>query len=488
VRRLFVWDTDRFSRASSIRTAALLDRLMSAGLTHIHTADEIYDLDEDIDLVLLNIKQDLGKAAYSKAISKNILRSRQARARLGLWPGGPVPTGYQVGADGHLVLDPLWAPVIRWIFERYAYSSASIRDICGQLNADPSAPKPPSGRWGSSFVSRLLRRRVYLGTVIYGERTVGKYFHNEGGQISRSKGQRGQRVYSKAAPDSAVICEQAHEPLISQELFDAVQRKLPAQRWRRTTPIRGGGAWVLSGLAYCGCCGSTMTGRTAYHKRDYQQGKTVYTYRRLFCSGQRDSGLPCTAGQVDQDVILSELAKLVKAEFGKPARVERIGKQIEKLLEEKAGKDVARREALTVKLNALDADLATATRRLLVLPDDIVPQARREYETMQKERAALAQELSQLDEVRQVGQAEAQRMREAIQDLGRLEEVIAEKPPELVRDLLGRIVERVTLHFTTAGAVWKNGRYWRPLARIEVDFLPEVSHLFNAHLSTTARN
>jgi hypothetical protein len=55
IRGLFVWDMDRLSRASSIRTAAILDQLTQAGLIHIHTADEVYDLEEDLDLVLLNL-------------------------------------------------------------------------------------------------------------------------------------------------------------------------------------------------------------------------------------------------------------------------------------------------------------------------------------------------------------------------------------------------------------------------------------------------
>jgi DNA invertase Pin-like site-specific DNA recombinase len=475
VRRLFVWDTDRFSRASSIRTAALLDRLMEAGLTHIHTADEVYDLDEDLDVVLLNLKQDLMKAGYAKSISKNILRDRQARAALGLWPGGPIPTGYQRGDDGHLVVDPLWAPIIRWIFDRYAYSSASLADICRELNADPAVPRPPSGCWNNSFVHRILIRRAYLGHVHYGEYAGGKYYQNQGGQVVRVKGSRGRRRMRKAPPGNAVVCENAHEPLVTQETFDAVAKKLFAQRWKRTTPIAGGGVWVLSGLACCGSCGHSMVGRTDHHKRAGAGGKTLeYVYRKLFCTGKRDCGLPCTSGSVSQDVILTELTALIKAEFGKPSHVERIGRQIEKLLADKEGQDVERRDALTAKLLTLDNDLTTATRRLLVLPDDVLPHARREFENMQKEREALSKELERLDEARQVSQTEAQRMREALADLGRLESIITEKPPELVRDLLQRVVKQVTLHFDAAAA--SPGK----LARIDVAFRPEVAHLFTA--------
>lgn len=483
VRHLFVWDTDRFSRASSIRTAALLDRLMSAGLTHIHTADEEYDLEEDLDLVLLNLKQDLTKAAYAKAIGKNVLRGRQQRARQGLWPGGPIPTGYLLGKDGHLAVDPVWAPAVRWLYQRYANTSASLGDICRELNNDATALKPPSGEWRPAFVRRILTRVVYLGTVVYGERSCGKYYRNAAGQVERVKGQGGRKSNRIADEGSAIIHENAHEPLIDRETWEAAGRKLVAQRWKRTTPIPGGGGWVLSGLAYCGCCGRRMIGQTARHPRKRKNDSTTYVYRRLFCPGQRDRGLPCTAGQVQQDVILEELAALVKQEFGKPSRVEKIGKQIEKLIRQQEGETERRRDALTTKLHALDTDIATATRRLLILPDDILPAARREFDAMKREREELAKELTRLDEERQVSQEEAQQMRKALTDLGRLEEIISSKPPELVRDLLSRIVEKVELHFEPPGKADAIGRRRKALAYIDVTFRPEVAHLFCAGTS-----
>jgi site-specific DNA recombinase len=476
VRGLFVWDMDRLSRASSLRTAAILDQLTQAGLTHIHTADEVYDLEEDLDLVLLNLKQDLTKAAYAKAIGKNVLRSRQNRARQGLWPGGPLPLGYLLGEGGRLAVDPDWSDLIRWIYRRYADTADSLADVCRRLNNDAASKKPPSGEWSPHYVRRILTRDVYLGTLVYGERSCGKYFRNEGGQVVRVKGNAGRKTHHKADAGSAIVTEGAHEAIVDRVTFDAVGRKLTANRWKRTTPIPGGGAWVLSGIAFCGCCGRRLIGTTQRHKR----GEATYVYRRLFCPGQRDRGTPCTAGQATQDVVLTELAALVKAEFGKPARVQRIGKQIEKLLAAREGEDDKRRQSLAAKLKALDLDLATAARRLLVLSEEEFPELQAAYAAMKREREQLAAELNRTEEGQQVTREEASRMREALTDMGRLEEVIADKPPELVRDLLGRIVEKVTLHFEEPRSPDAIGRRKRPLSHIDVTFRPEVAHLFTA--------
>jgi site-specific DNA recombinase len=470
-RALFVWDTDRLSRASSIRTAAVLDRLMQAGLTYIYTPDEVYDLEEDLDLVLFNLKQDLTKAAYAKAIGKNVLRSRLARARAGLWPGGVVPGGYLRGADGHLAVDPAWAPVIRWTFDRYANTADSLADVCRRLNRDPAAPKPPSGRWCSRYVHRILTNDVYLGTITYGDRVRGKYYRNDGGQVARVKGRSGCAREYRAEPGSAVVCEGAHEALVDKATFDAVAAKLAGNRWTKERHSGRRGEWVLTGMAYCGCCGRRLRGRT-YH--DARRPGKCYVYRRLVCPGRGEHGEPCGAGEALQDVVLRELAALVKGEFGKPAHVERIGRKIEALLGQQEGETARRREALAAKLAAIEADIATATRRLLILPEDILADARREFEAMKRERESLAAELAGADEARQVSRAEAQRMREALADLGRLEEVIADKPPELVRDLLARIVEKVTLHFEADPA----GGRKHPLSHLDVTFRPEVAHLF----------
>src|SRR4051812_8137344 len=51
-------DGDRLSRASSIRTAAVLDRLMGAGVTHLLTSEGWLDLEDEGDVLLHNVKQD----------------------------------------------------------------------------------------------------------------------------------------------------------------------------------------------------------------------------------------------------------------------------------------------------------------------------------------------------------------------------------------------------------------------------------------------
>jgi hypothetical protein len=133
----------------------------------------VYDLEEDLDLVLLNLKQDLTKAAYAKAIGKSVLRDRQDRARKGLWPGSLAPLGYRLGGDGRLAVEAEWADVVRWLYRRYADTADSLADVCRRLNNDPAAKKPPSGEWSPQYVRRILTNPAYTGALVWGECSCG---------------------------------------------------------------------------------------------------------------------------------------------------------------------------------------------------------------------------------------------------------------------------------------------------------------------------
>src|SRR3954463_6822025 len=82
---LGAWGADRLSRADSIRTAAVIDRLMCAGVSRLLTQDGWVDFESDIDRLLFNIRQDMSRSAYSKGLSKNVARSGVRRATEGRW-------------------------------------------------------------------------------------------------------------------------------------------------------------------------------------------------------------------------------------------------------------------------------------------------------------------------------------------------------------------------------------------------------------------
>src|SRR5262245_60464102 len=56
------WDGDRFSRGSAIRTARVLDDLMSAGVSYLYSTEGWVDLEDEADVLIHNVKQGMSRS------------------------------------------------------------------------------------------------------------------------------------------------------------------------------------------------------------------------------------------------------------------------------------------------------------------------------------------------------------------------------------------------------------------------------------------
>ena len=94
-----------------------------------------------------------------------------------------------------------------------------------------------------------------------------------------------------------------HEPIISQELWDSVQkRKKRANR----AAARGTHSNRLSGYLYCADCGRRMTLQTHYSKKD---GSIQYSYR---CGGYASRVNSCTSHTISADNVEALILSAVK--------------------------------------------------------------------------------------------------------------------------------------------------------------------------------
>ena len=94
-----------------------------------------------------------------------------------------------------------------------------------------------------------------------------------------------------------------HEPIISQELWDSVQK--------RRSRVNRASAWGthsnrLSGYLYCADCGRRMTLQTHYSKKD---GSVQYSYR---CGGYASRVNGCTAHSISADNVEALILSSVK--------------------------------------------------------------------------------------------------------------------------------------------------------------------------------
>jgi site-specific DNA recombinase len=481
VEAVVVWDADRFSRADSIRTAACISRLLDAGVSRMLSAEGWTDWGNDIDRVFYNLKQDLTKASFSKNMSRNVTRAMIARALEGAWVGGPIPYAYIVGDDGKLALgDPVRVEAVRWMFRTYCDTPASLADIAYQLNAQ-GIPAPRGGLWTRVAVRRILLNAKYLGDMHWNESHRGKFHRVNNGQVAkasdRTRTRRQRNLRHNPAepnpPEHHIVVTDAHPPIVDAKTFARVAEKLRGHR--RTTPVPGGGDWLLTGLLFCGHCGYRMWGRVETPKSG--NGKKVYVYRRYVCGGNRTHGRGfCRTNRASQDAILTEVVALIRSNFCDPDSLAKLRTEIVKLAAEKEEELTACKQRLQDHVAELDRQIEKGTERLLLVPKDLIEKATAKLRAWQDQRAQANAELARIDAVADAGAELGSRVEEAIGLLERLEEVIHEGDPNEIRSALGGMVKKIILHFDyndeAAGSVKQ-----AELAGVEVELQSQLVNL-----------
>jgi hypothetical protein len=420
---------------------------MDSGITRLITPEGPVDLTDETDRVMFLMRQELGRAAFSRSLSKNVTRSALRRALEGLWVSGNPPYGYVIGPDGKLALgDPAEVEAVRWMFRQYAETADSLGDLVRRLN-EMGFPPPhgglSAGHWRRNALCKMLKNPAYVGDIAWNRVHRGKYSRVERGEVRQSSERRKRRALKNDQAD-VILSENAHPALVDRDTFATVARKLVAMRWKRTTPIPGGGEWVLSGLMRCGDCGEPMYGRKEEHRR----GKQRYVYRRYFCSSNARHGKgSCRNNSVLQEWIVEALAALVCDSFADGANVELLTAQLEATAREEVRQTNAKVRALEEQLAELDAKIEHGKGNLLLIPADLVAGASAQLRKWQEERSKLAAERDSTAQAVAEDAATAARVSKALKRLQTLQKRITTAPPDQVRDVFRHLVKSVTVRF-----------------------------------------
>lgn len=243
---------------------------------------------------------------YAKDTSNKIRTIFDARMQDGKRCSGSIPYGYnRLPPDKQrLVIDPVAAEVVRRIF-LLANEGKSTRAIAEKLTEEkiliPAAyekeyhPEQYNGikysnpnLWGMSTVRTILERQEYLGHTVL-RKSVGTNF-----KLHKRK---------TTQTDEQYVFKNTHEPIISQELWDSVQR-----RRKRVSRASAWGSHTnrLSGYLYCADCGRRLTLQTHYSKKT---GAVQYSYR---CGGYASRVDSCTAHSILADNVETLILSCVK--------------------------------------------------------------------------------------------------------------------------------------------------------------------------------
>ena len=279
---VIVNDVDRLGRGDSI-DQEIIKYTFAAAHCLIITPSRDIDPASPSDQDMLDFSLFLARFEYRK-ISQRMSEGRVRSAARGNAVSA-IPYGYRrLRAKDRVTLepDPAEAPNVKLFFQLYASGRYSLRSLTAHIE-DMGIRNRDGKPFTSTFFRHAFQNPVYIGTIVFGRQKVIKAIED------------GKRVKHTVNASAPLIIPNAHEPIIDQETFDAVQI-IHSEARRRFAPVNKNYDLQnpLAGLLICGYCGRIM-GR----RKSHQYVMAVCRTHNCPCSG--------TMLHIVEDAVISTL-------------------------------------------------------------------------------------------------------------------------------------------------------------------------------------
>ena len=227
---VLVYKLDRLSR-SQRDTLYLIEEVFLPNKVDFISMQESFDTSSPFGKAMIGLLAVFAQLEREQ-IKERTKMGRLARAKTGLYHGGGyIPIGYDY-EDGKLVINPYEAQQVQKIFEWYL-AGMSLQAIIDRLHDEGYTNRYSSySSW--SGIRYILENETYLGRIHFGE----------------------------------VLVENAHEPIISEEQFNAVQI-MRGKRRRKDGVVSFQAKYLLTGMLFCGKCGGRYYLRNSGKYRYY---------------------------------------------------------------------------------------------------------------------------------------------------------------------------------------------------------------------------
>lgn len=374
--------------------------------------------------VLLTIMASLAQQE-SESLSKNVKLGLQFR-----YQNGEVQVnhnrfmGYTKDENGHLIIVPSEAEVIKRIYLEYLQGS-SLKQIGESLEADGILTAAGKAKWRPETIKKILKNEKYIGDALLQKTyTV---------DVLTKK-----RVQNNGIVPQYYV-ENNHEPIIPRDLYMQVQEEM----LRRANMHSGekmkkrvySSKYALSSIVYCSKCGDIYR-RIAWNNR----GKHSIVWR---CVNRVEHGPDCcNARTVREEELQNAVVKAINQTLGNR-------NEMFDILEENIKMVFALEDESS--LESINARLEEIQRELLKRAN-----AKQNYND-------LANEIDHLREMKQAALTEnaereglKQRISEMQQFLAEQTQNITEYDEQLVRRLIEKITvyeEKVTVEFKSGTSV-----------------------------------
>ena len=325
VKHVIVHKIDRLARNRADDVEINLE-LSAAGAQLVSCSENI---DETPSGMLLHGIMSSIAEFYSQNLAAESKKGMRQKAISGGTPG-MAPFGYinahVLTEEGRtvrtVVLDEERAPWVRWAFEKYATGDWTIAMLRDELNRQGVTtrrrPNKPERPISNSHVNAILRNRYYIGVVRY-----------EGVEYAGS-----------------------HEPLVTEALFEQVQRVRSARHQSGEKPR----VWsqYLKGSVFCGRCGEPLS----FVKSRNRTG-TVYDY--FICLGRQSIKNGCTFRAIQQHQLEDMVAEYWRTVTLRDENIE----AIRAIVLDHISRVLPNRSALRAAAQSTLAEVDAASKKLL---------------------------------------------------------------------------------------------------------------------------
>ncbi len=256
---IVVKDFSRFGR-DFIEVGKYLEEifpLMNVRFISVNDNYDSFKSTESIDNLIIPFKN-LINDSYLRDISLKIRSSFDVKRKKGEFIGSFVTYGYLKDSNNKnkIVVDEIASKVVQDIF-KYRLEGLSADKIAKKLNSEnilspmeykksiglnisTNFKKKEKALWSAKAIFRILQNPIYIGTLEQNKYTTPNH------KIKKM-------VY--IPKEEWIIVENNHEPIISKEMFESVQKIMSIDT--RIAPKQEK-VYLLSGLICCGECGSNL--------------------------------------------------------------------------------------------------------------------------------------------------------------------------------------------------------------------------------------
>lgn len=287
-------EISRFAR-NILDSIGYTRELKALGVGVIFLNDNINTLDSDAEMRL----------AFLSTMAQEESRKTSERVKWGLRRQmekgvvlGRDMLGYDV-RNGNLIINEEGAETVRLIYHKFLDEGKGAHRIAKELREECVKTSTGMKDWSYTVILRILRNEKYCGDLVQQKTYTPDYLTH---QKKRNYGEI-----------ETVTIRNHHEPIISRERFEAVQKELERRKPSQNTAKSFANRYALSGKIVCGECGAGFVRRQKKRKDGTMNVKWV-------CAESQKNGVKhkekdgivtgCTTNSVN-DMDIKEILQIV---------------------------------------------------------------------------------------------------------------------------------------------------------------------------------